>query len=320
MRGESTIRVFLLNALLSLISIAYLSACQKNKDHTLLYAVAELPTPVLNTDDFSSVFGGKDGKTLHLDDAGLIREVEFIAFPETAFTIEAIIKKGASTVYRVTTEEYPYPTPQGYFIDSRFVKTIKYKPHQRIKILPDTKAIIRTLLSSEGSSYIWGGNYTEGIPQMLSFYPPSYPVDRDLTDRWMLKGVDCSGLLYRATNGWTPRNTSSLITYGEPVKIAGLSISQIIEKVEPLDILGWKGHLIIILDRKRSIESRPEYDRGQEGNQGGVMIRTLSEVVTEIVKERKPVDNYGDEGVEDEHKFVIRRWHPKTPATSLPLK
>lgn len=282
---------------------------QGTKEDATLYAIAELPTPVLNTPDFSFVFGNKNGKTLHLDDSGLIREIEFIALPKTVFKIENSIKKGTATIYKVTTKDYPYPTQKGYFIDSRFVKTMHNKPLSRSRKLPNKKAIINTLVSSEGSRYLWGGNYKEGIPQMLSFYPPSPSIHTDLKDQWMLKGVDCSGLLYESTNGSTPRNTSSLISFGEPVKIAGLSIDQIIQKVEPLDIIVWKGHMIIVLDKERVIESRLDYDKKREGNQGGVRIRTLKEVLSETLKERIPVNNYEDKVKEGKQKFVIRRWY-----------
>ena len=279
------------------------------KTNPALYAIAELPTPVLNTPDFSSVFGNKDGKTLHLDGSGLIREVEFIALPKTVFKIENIINKINTTIYKITTTDYPYPAQKGYFIDSRFVKTIEYKPPNRLKGLPKKKAIINKLLSSEGVNYIWGGNYKEGIPQMLSFYAPAKTLNADLKDQWMLKGVDCSGLLYESTNGYTPRNTSSLLSFGEPVKIANLSANQIIQKVKPLDIIVWMGHVIIIFDRDRAIESRLDYNKEKEGNQGGVRIRDLKEVLTETSKERIAVDNYEDDVKEGKKKFVVRRWH-----------
>jgi hypothetical protein len=299
-------------SLLIIFCLIFTTSCQDRepaKDHSTLYAVAELPAPVLNTPDFSFVFGNKEGATLHLDDFGLIREVEFIALPKTVFEIEETIKKGGNIIYKVTTADYPYPAQKGYFIDSRFVKTIEYKPPNRLKRLPKKKAIINKLLSSEGVNYIWGGNYKAGVPQMLSFYAPTKTLNADLKDRWMLKGVDCSGLLYEATNGFTPRNTSSLITFGESVKIANLSANQIMQEVEPLDIIVWKGHDIIILDKDRVIESRLDYDKEEEGNQGGVRIRKLKEVLTETLKARIPVDNYGDEVEEDKKKFVIRRWY-----------
>jgi hypothetical protein len=281
---------------------------QRAQQSSALYAIAEIPTPVLNTPDFSLVFGNKTGKKLHLDDAGLIREVEFIALPETVFTIEKTIKQDITTIYQITTEAYPYPTQKGYFIDSRFVQTTDQKIPSQIKKLPGKQVIINTLLSAEGSRYIWGGNLKAGIPQLLSFYPPHSPLHRDVNDQWMLKGVDCSGLLYEATNGYTPRNTSSLITFGKPVRIANLRSDQIINAVEPLDILVWEGHVIIVLDKDRAIESRLDYDKHQEGNQGGVKIRTLQYVLDETMEERVPVNHYTDD-VSGGGKFVVRRWY-----------
>lgn len=274
-----------------------------------LYAIAELPTPVLHTADFTSAFGGTDGKTLHRDDSGLIREVEFIALPKTVFKIEKVIPGTLPAMYRVTTEDYPYPTRQGYFIDSRFVNTVNYKPSSRLRKLPPQNVIINNLLSAENYRYLWGGNYRQGIPQMLTFYPPRIPLSQDAKDQWTLKGLDCSGLLYEATNGCTPRNTSSLISFGEPVKIATLDSAQIIQSLQTLDILVWKGHVIIVLDKDRAIESRLDYDTKREGNQGGVRIRTLKEVLDETLQERVPVNEYTDAVEGAKKKFVVRRWY-----------
>jgi cell wall-associated NlpC family hydrolase len=281
---------------------------QRTEQPPDLYAIAFLPTPVLNTPDFSFVFGNKNGNTLHLDDAGLMREVEFIALPETIFTIEKTINQGPITLYQITTVDYPYPTNKGYFIDSRFVQTTDQILPRQLKTLPDQQVIINRLLSAEGSRYIWGGNVKAGIPQLLSFYPPHSPLHPDIRDQWMLKGVDCSGLLYEATHGYTPRNTSALITFGKPVSIANLRSDQIINTVEPLDIIVWEGHVIIVLDKDRAIESRLDYDTQQGGNQGGVKIRTLKYVLDETMNERVPVNTYTD-AVDGNKKFVVRRWY-----------
>ena len=69
-------------------------------------------------------------------------------------------------------------------------------------------------------------------------------------------GVDCSGLLREANKGNTPRNTRQLLTVGNPVDIEGLTMDQIISKVQPLDIIVRDGHVVIILDQDRAIESR----------------------------------------------------------------
>ena len=300
--------------LCTLLALVITNPCfAQNRPHQSphLYAIAQLPTPVLNTSDFPFVFGNKDGKTLHLDDSGLIREVEFVALPETVFEIEEVISGTAATIYRVTTEDYPYPSRNGYFIDSRFVNTVNYKPENRPQKLPPHKVILNNLLSAEGSRYIWGGNYRAGIPEILTFYPPHTPLSQNVKDQWILKGLDCSGLLYEATNGYTPRNTSSLIAYGETVPIATLNSEQIIQKLKTLDILVWKGHVIIVIDRDRTIESRPDYYTRLNGNQGGVRIRKLREVLDETLTERVPVNQYSDVVEEGKKKFVVRRWYKK---------
>jgi cell wall-associated NlpC family hydrolase len=239
-----------------------------------------------------------------------MREVEFIALPETIFTIEKTINRGTATIYQITTVDYPYPTEKGYYIDSRFVQTTDHLPPRHIKLLPHKQVIISRLLSAEGSRYIWGGNVKAGIPQLLSFYPPHSPLHPDIRDQWILKGVDCSGLLYEATGGYTPRNSSSLLTFGKPLNIANLRSDQIINAVEPLDIIVWEGHVIIILDRDRAIESRLDYDTRQEGNQGGVKVRPLKYVLDETMRDHVPVDDYGKDRAGGKKKFVVRRWYP----------
>jgi cell wall-associated NlpC family hydrolase len=272
------------------------------------YAQSVLPTPVLNTPEISSVFGTQAAKPRDHYDTGLVRELEFIALPGTVFTIEAVIRRNGETVYRVTTVDYPYPSAGGYYIDSRFVRARVEKPPERAKRLPAENAIIAFLISSEGSPYLWGGNVREGISQMLSFYPPPAALTQEEHSRWMLQGLDCSGLLYQATGGCTPRNTGALVNFGDAVPIADLTLSQIIQAIEPLDIIVWPGHVIIVLDRDRVIESRLAYDAAQAGNQGGVKIRTIGEVLTAILKERIPVDSYDTAGAMGQKQFVIRRW------------
>ena len=132
--------------LLITFSLIFITSCQERapaEDHSTLYAVADLPTPVLNTPYFSFVFGNKESEILHLDDSGLIREVEFIALPKTVFEIDGFIKNGSHMIYKINTADYPYPTQNGYFIDSRFVKTIEYKPPNRLKRLPK-KSVLKT--------------------------------------------------------------------------------------------------------------------------------------------------------------------------------
>jgi hypothetical protein len=287
--------------------ISFYSGTLATADTIPAYALATLPTPVFHSPDIAAIFGGRNGKRLRLDNCGQIRELEFIAYPGTVFRVEAATVKGGSVIYRVNTDEYPYQTDQGYFIDSRFVKVTDRKPAVRIRRLPPCETIINNLIAAEGAAYVWGGNFRAGIPQMLVMYPP--PPRQHLPtgtgDYWQLRGVDCSGLLYEATNGYTPRNTSTLINYGAAVPIAGLKVNRIIGKVQPLDLIVWNGHVMIILDRQRVIESRLDCS----GKHGGVRIRPLHELLNEIMRNRIPLDSYADAAAKGRQGFVIRRWY-----------
>lgn len=286
-------------------AIAFLFAFHHSFAQTLpRYAVATIPTPVFNTPHIKGIFGGDSGKTLRLDACGQIREMEFVAFPGTVFRIESTVKDEKLTVYRVTTDEYPYATDKGYFIDSRFVTTSDIKPDERTPRLPPEKIILKNLLAAQGCRYVWGGNFHLGVNQITGFYPPTGPLNEETKDRWQLRGVDCSGLLYEATGGYTPRNTSALVHYGMPVRIAGLDADRIIAGVEPLDLIVWNGHVMIILDRERLIESR--LDCG--GKDGGVKVRPLRRALADLLKSRIPVDDYRDASAHGGKSFVIRRW------------
>ncbi|HPS20126.1 MAG TPA: peptidoglycan endopeptidase [Candidatus Omnitrophota bacterium] len=273
------------------------------------YAVAISPVPVLNTADFCSVFGGDDGTKLKTDESGLIREIEFIAFSRTVFTIDEVIVRGENTVYKVTTLEYPASPDKCYYVDSRFVEVIAKYPSERVKRLPDKADVIRGLLSAEGVAYVWGGNQRKGIPEMLLFYPPRGRIDLDVRKKWMLQGVDCSGLLYEATRGYTPRNTGDLVKYGIPVDIEGKGVNDIIAAVEPLDLIVWAGHVIIILDKDRIIQSRQHYEKDPSRDQGGVRISSLRDALRDLVQERRPVNDYEKNEYKPDNKFVIRRWY-----------
>ena len=94
------------------------------------YCIAALPAPVLNTPDFSSVFGGIDGKSVKVDKTGLIRKMEFVAFPGTVFEIDAARDHGKYKILQVRTNDYPYDKTKLY-IDSRFVRFVDKRPLDR---------------------------------------------------------------------------------------------------------------------------------------------------------------------------------------------
>ena len=272
------------------------------------YAVADRPVPVLNTPDFRSVFGGVDGRTLALDQCGQIRALEFIALPGTAFQIEDSITTFPFPVYRVTSSDYPYPSESGYYVDSRMVRTTYSPPAPRKRTLPDPETIIARLASAVGTPYQWGSNLRQGIPEMSALYPPApdQQLANSTQNSWTLRGLDCSGLLYEATAGWTPRNTSELVQYGSPVPIAGFDADGIIQRIQPLDLIVWKGHVMIILDRELLIESRLDC----QGTAGGVTIRNLSEALRQLLVSRMPLNEYERNDPAAPKGFVIRRWHP----------
>ncbi len=289
-----------------ILSLLLTSTCSAH-DPAPPYAVATLPTPVLNTPDFAGVFGGPDGQTLKQDGCGLIRAVEFVALPGTPFRIEETIRRGHSPIYRVTTEDYPYPGKTGYYIDGRFVTTTAVEPPSRPRHLPPRETIIASLLAARGSRYVWGGNLRTGIPEMLSFFPPRQPQHLSSLQRarWQLRGVDCSGLLYEATDGYTPRNTSALVSFGRPVPIAGVSAREIARRIEPLDLIVWNGHVMIALDRERLIESRLDCT----GKHDGVRVRPLRQALDELMRSRIPLDDAAGAAARDGRGFVVRRWY-----------
>ena len=267
------------------------------------FGVARIPVPVLNSPGFNSVFGGKDGSSLKTDRCGQVRELEYIALPGTVFIIVQELKSERSAIYQVETEDYPAPTGIRLYVDSRFLEFYVNAPPPRKRTLPRRELVLASLAKSVGNPYVWGGNVPDGVPELLKyFYLNISGSDRE---RLILAGLDCSGLLYYATAGWTPRNTSQLISFGQPIEIKGKNAVEIARLLEPLDLIVWNGHLLIVLDRDTVIESRLEC--GKPGN-GGVVTTPLLQRLQEIMRTRKPVNNWPGGGKQRE-AFVIRRWY-----------
>jgi cell wall-associated NlpC family hydrolase len=195
------------------------------------------------------------------------------------------------------------PAGAKLYLDSRFVELRGEKPAARARKLPPATEIVSALKASIGSPYVWGGNLAGGVAELIElFYGGGVPAaaKRQLT----LAGLDCSGLLYQATGGWTPRNTSQLVSYGRGVRIVGKTAEAIANLVEPLDLITWNGHVIIVLDRETVIESRLEC--GKQGH-GGVMTTGLRQRLAEIMRTRRPVDIWPTAGKQRD-VFVVRRW------------
>lgn len=246
---------------------------------TTVYAVAKSFVPVFNTKEtpFKLPFERKK-------EDGRMMAMETVAFPGTLFTV----KNKSGLIWEVETTEYPSSIP--IYVDSRLLNVVE-NPKERIKALPSSEAIFKKFESLVGTRYFWGGNCPEGILELLNLYDNPAKINKhDLKDA-VCEGVDCSGLLYYATQGHTPRNTSQLITYGTGVNIDNLSIEQIYEKTKPLDLIVWKGHILIAFPGKKIIES--VIGRGVVISP---FVQRLEEMLPKLKAENKP--------------YYVRRWHP----------
>lgn len=253
--------------------------------------VTSSPIPVFNKPEFPSYFQGK-GESIPLDDQGLMRCLETILLPGMSFNLR---EKLTDNIFKIETPNY---SGKELYIDKRFFN--KTSLIEQPSNLPSVDKICETLKNLNRIPYLWGGNCPEGVARMLELYPVDLSsLETKIQNIWQLKGVDCSGLLYYATNGYTPRNTSDLVNYGKAV----LMKKEIAKIVQPLDLIVWKGHVIIVIDKETCIESTIKK---------GVHLRNLSERIEEVLKTRKPVNqNPSDDS------FVIRRWYSDSLNSSI---
>ena len=219
--------------------------------------------------------------TPEADSCGQVRELEFIALSGTPFTVARRMQQAVE----VSTPEYWAPDAVHLFVHQRFLEFQATKPPPRTVAIPQKSVVISTLRSAVGLPYVWGGNLRQGVEGKY-------------------KGLDCSGLLYEATNGFTLRNTADLVSFGAAVPVAGMTADQIAAGLHPLDLLVWKGHVIIVVDRETAIESALHC--GQPG-QGGVVATPLKKRLQELMKTRTPADRW-PEGAAKAALFVVRRW------------
>jgi hypothetical protein len=241
---------------------------------------------------------------LKQDRCGQVRELEYIALPGTVFNILGESRDGVTAVFRVETDDYPMPAGTGLYVDSRVIELRSEKPLPRVPQLPTSAEIITALQASIGSPYVWGGNVQDGVAELIKLFyggEVQAAARRQLT----LAGLDCSGLLYQATDGRTPRNSSQLVSFGKAVSVAGKALEQIVAELEPLDLIAWNGHVLVVLNRDTLIESRLEC--GKKGN-GGVRTTPLRLRLAEIMRSRRPTDQWPTVGNQRD-VFVVRRWY-----------
>ncbi|MBK8550128.1 MAG: C40 family peptidase [Ignavibacteria bacterium] len=251
------------------------------------YAVSIYNTRVLNSPDFERIYGGRDGKSLAFSKSGLVKELEYVAFPGSVFEIVEEYKQGDHSIYKVQTDDYDIVLGgTELYIDSRFVE-LKSKKPEKIEInKPSMEQIYDYFEKSENADYVWGANNLNGVEKMIEYYKPSGNVSSKVYNHWCMKGVDCSGLIYEATNGYTPRNTHQMVSYGEGIPIEGKSVNEIAEMLEPLDMIVWKGHVIYVYDKNTTIESAQ--------SAGGVVKKDLISSLNKIMQTRRPANEWSD--------------------------
>jgi hypothetical protein len=254
------------------------------------FAVATATKPILNVPHFKDAFGGSSGSIVDL-----ANKIELCALKGTKFRI---LEQAGDNVFKVQTTDYP---GDPLYVDGNSLEFHDREPEDRAKKELPMEEILKKLWDFEGKviQYIWGANCTQGIPEMLKHYPPSGELD-DLTSAlWKLHGTDCSGLLYEVTEGYTPRNTSDLVTFGDSLPIENKSAEEIAKIVQKLDLIVWKGHVVIVLNSEKTIESR--------GGKG-IIITDLIERLKEAMETRRPANKWTKD-LDPESFFVVQRWH-----------
>ena len=240
------------------------------------------PAPVLNTPDFSSVFGGNTGSKIPLDEKGHPFHYEFVALEGAIFQVEKILP--ASFVYKISSPSYPQ---KDLFLDRRFTEPAA---KWQIPKLPSAKIIWEKMRGIKGAAYVWGGNWSQGIPKIARLYPPQEKIDERLFTLWILKGVDCSGLLYEAAEGASPRNTHQLIHYGQPIEN--------LSDLKPLDMIVYPGHVLFVFTSNTALESKSPY---------GVIETPLKERLKQIQSKRQFVKSW-EPCLNPEKYFTVRRF------------
>ncbi len=243
------------------------------------------PTPVLNTPHFNQVFGD----AIPLSPLGHPLQFEFVALKHMQFEV---LDQIGTNILQISWPQY---SASALYLDRRFCQDIAHPRKCTQKILStlpnplihrgfSTKTILTHMESRLGTAYVWGGNWAQGIPEMLLYYPPTKPLSKQMQTLWTLKGLDCSGLLFEATHGATPRNTSHLLKFGRSL------IPN--EPLEPLDMIFYPGHVLFVRDQTTIIESKSPF---------GVRICPLNERLAEISREWGPHEDGNSH-------FTIRRF------------
>lgn len=245
---------------------------------TNLYFTTTFPTPLFNDKHLLSTFGKEE---LPTEEGGHIRVLEMIAFPKECFEV---VRVHSSLILEVRAPCYPSPSP--LFVDLRFGNLSNTPTPPRSVSFPTRLEMLHTLAKSIGTHYLFGGNYRLGICSPLANHP-------------LLIGVDCSGLLYETTRGLSPRNSGDLLFYGKGIPIENLSVGEIASLVQPLDLLVYKGHLLIVFTKEQTIEAC--------GTARVVLTSNLKDRLHLLQKKGKIACNSPHRAALSDKYFVLRR-------------
>lgn len=258
---------------------------------TCLTLTVAVPQQAKATQEFAlaledtPVFNSAEAARGHVkpDRCGQVRTLEFIAPAGTPF---AIISTVPDTILQVTTQAYQAPSDVKLYVSAKGLLQAKEPFPVTARRLPSREAMLAHLDSAVGLPYVWGGNVRKGVVGH--------------TGQRLFVGLDCSGLLYEVSQGATPRNTSQLVYFGEPVAVHGLSPEAIAQKLRPLDLIVWPGHVVVVTQNGQTIESILVCGEKQKS---GVIRRPLLQRLKEIHRTRTPQD-YWQHGAQ----YVVRRW------------
>lgn len=261
-------------------------------------------------DGVAMIYGGADGRALLTDEYGQVDPLDRQAPAGTPLLL-AEPTDAEWTVVRLLDSPKNYFTPTGLLpknVSCAPLPDVLHPP------LPSQAAILQKLKTAIGVPYIWGGNLPDGTPQLATIVPPPVDASVGLRAKWLGAGLDCSGLLFWATDGNTPRDTAELMNFGSGVPIAGKTAAEIAAQLQPLDLIVWPGHTLIALGDGQVIQSKLDFDETEDGKivayGGDVRISSAVDELTKILEKRTPADAYTKSVAPDAPKtFVVRRWY-----------
>ena len=233
----------------------------------------------------TAVFSSREGASgvVSPDRCGQVRTLEFVALPDTVFSI--VGADGDGRIFEVSTTEYKPPKGKHLYLSAQNLNLSPFPLQDPIRKRPTVDRMLDAMTSAVGVPYVWGANSRTGV---------------FVAGLNRFAGLDCSGLLYEASAGTTPRNTEQLVHFGWGVPIAGLAPRDVARLLKPLDLIVWNGHVLIVGRDGQVFESILRCGSKQFS---GVVMRPLYERLYEIARNRRAADVWTG-GKE----YVVRRW------------